>query len=155
MLSHCHWLHHLSLHALISQWAGDRGNVARGARSEPGNASLARKKPTEAHTAKPRCHKCTFSLTMKTELLELTISMQKNIKDCCVVFTETQLNPTKPTEAIKLAGCLVHQVDRTTELYDWCINSVITDTYYVRRIFEHSQFKECPTRIWSTFPLPH
>ena len=82
-------------------------------------------------------------LPNKIEELELTISTQKNIQDCCVmVITETWLTPTIPAEAIKLAGRIAHRADRTSEsgksrggglcVYtntNWCTNAVTTDTY--------------------------
>ena len=83
------------------------------------------------------------SLPNKIEELELTISTQKNIQDCCVmVITETWLTPTIPAEAIKLAGRIAHRADRTSDsgksrggglcVYtntNWCTNAVTTDTY--------------------------
>ncbi|KAG8139582.1 hypothetical protein E2320_002348, partial [Naja naja] len=57
-----------------------------------------------------------ISLFKKIEELELTIPLQKNIQDCCVmVFTETWLDPTIPGEAIELQGCSVHRTDRTID----------------------------------------
>ncbi|KAK0142423.1 hypothetical protein N1851_019868 [Merluccius polli] len=56
------------------------------------------------------------SLPNKIEELELTISTQKNIQDCCVmVITETWLTPTIPAETIKLAGRIAHRADRTPD----------------------------------------
>lgn len=44
------------------------------------------------------------SLTNKTEELELIISAQKNIQECCVrAFTETWLDSTIPEVVIELA----------------------------------------------------
>lgn len=83
------------------------------------------------------------SLPNKMEELELTMSAQKNIQDCCVlVITETWINATIPEEAIQLAGYATHRADRTSDSgksrggglcayinNSWCTDAKITDMH--------------------------
>ncbi|KAK0153202.1 hypothetical protein N1851_005108 [Merluccius polli] len=79
------------------------------------------------------------SLPNKIEELELTISTQKNIQDCCVmVITDTWLTPTIPAEA-QASGPHSTPSRQDTRLRggglcvytntNWCTNAVTTDTY--------------------------